>query len=59
MLAKIPCIAKMADPVFLIFLVPNDLVLYNYNFVPIVIMYFMYFVISHIWVGYISHLISL
>ena len=35
--------SEIAAPVFLMFLSPNDLVLINYHFVPIVITYFRHF----------------
>ena len=50
--------SEISAPVFLKFLIQNDLVLINYHIVPIVILYFLYFGISHNWVGYISQLID-
>ena len=41
--SEIHCLAKIIAPVFLMFLIPNDLVLFNYHFVPIVITYFRHF----------------
>ena len=42
--------SEIAQPVILVFLIPNDHVLINYHFIPYVISYFRHFCIFTLWV---------